>query len=104
MKTPKLSFAKQPRETGLCAIANPYPETSIKSDRKKVGRIAPPSRFGEDNWRIWLMEAKEPTVDEPAPFKWIKFKAVFTDEPSARAWLKARWGVLTMERKLHSND
>ena len=85
----KLSFKKEPRETGLASCARPDPDTVIKADGKRCGEITAPSRFGkdQDRWSVGLMVKQEVTVENPCPFAWVFFKARFDTEPEARVWI-----------------
>lgn len=83
---PKFTFAKQPRETGLASIARPYSDTDIKVNRKKVGYISAPSRFGHDDhlWHILF------AVEDGEKWRWTRLKAKFATEPEAREFLTAK--------------
>ncbi len=91
----KFTYRKQPRETGLRAIANPYPSTDIKLKKLKVGYIAAPSRFGDDNWRIRL------AVKDNDSFRWVTFKAQFNSEDEGRKWLDAHADSVISKYDLH---
>lgn len=104
MKTPKLSFKKNPRETGLAGVANHTPSTQIKADKYEMGTIDPPNyrRFGpeEPNWtiRIQVMKNESEITKEPnCPWKWVTFKARFETEELAREWLKVKWEVINKQ-------
>lgn len=78
------TYRKQPRETGLRGIVEPYPKTDVKLKKLLVGHINPPSRYNGDKWNVSL------AVKEGTNFRWITFKAKFEDEPEARVWLDTR--------------
>ena len=80
----KFTFRKDPRETGLAGVGNPYPNTNIKWEKKVVGCISAPSWNTTDNkWGIRLMVKK----DERPGWAWVRLKARFDTEPEAREFL-----------------
>jgi len=98
----KLSFKKNPRETGLSGVAHPNPSTAIKGDKKQVGMIYPPSRWDNDyKWTISLACPKDKTENDPCGFRWMKLKYRFDKEAEAREWLKANWDRIITTYKLH---
>jgi hypothetical protein len=97
-KRGRISFRKQPRETGLSSIANPRPSTDIKLDGKVIGSIIAPSRFGRDQekWRIGIMADKPPTGDDPCPWGWRFWQNRFDSEPDAREWfVSVAWPAIS---------
>lgn len=85
----KFTFKKEKKETGLTSVGYPYPRTQIKESKQIIGYIDPPNWQTKDNlWRIRIAIEKEPTKEQPAPFRWIQFKATFPTEPEAREWVK----------------
>jgi hypothetical protein len=87
-----LSFKKQPRETGLRAVGNPYPNTTIRLDGLQVGQIIAPfarSLGGDSQWKVSLMEKRGEDN-----FDWVTFKARFESEADARAWVIDKWDIL----------
>lgn len=97
-------FRKETPETGLRAIANPYPGTDITWGREGVvGRISPPSARalgGSDTWGIRFIVEKEPTVEDPCDWKWVALKKTFETEPEARAWVRENWAAINEKLKL----
>lgn len=95
----RLSFKKQPLETGLAAVARPYPDTDIKIGGMVVGRIAPPHFTDTDrSWRVSIM------VKDPASgggWRWARLRQKFTDEPSARVWLGRAMPAIQERYELH---
>jgi hypothetical protein len=87
----RLSFKKQPKETGLAGVANPNPFTDIKADKKKVGYISPPSRFGDNQWTVWLAVKRQTTDENPCPFENVRLKWRGNSEQEGRDFLKDRW-------------
>lgn len=85
----KFTFKKQPAETGLRAVGNPYQSTDIKVNKKIVGHIAAPNWRSKDYvWKIRFAVKREPTSDNPCRFKRISFKKTFDEESDARQWIK----------------
>ena len=77
------TFKKQRLETGLAAVGNSYPTTTIKHQKMEVGAIYPPNWRTEDNlWRVRLMVGTEEN------WTWKEFKRKFETEPEARQFLK----------------
>lgn len=111
----KLSFKKGPRNTGLAAIATPRFPSDIKCNRRKVGNIIAPSRFGGDYWVTQIAVMKDPafvTVESPCPWKWIGIKNMvegnplyntnrFDTEEEARAAIERMWDKVTAHYKLN---
>lgn len=105
--TKGLSFKKEPREIGLAAVSHPYPDTIIKLDGRETGRIygpRPKLLGGGPDWLIQVMIKRQPTEADPAPFKWLIFKAKFASEPEARIWLQRHWPAICDKYQLHSFD
>ena len=92
----KLSFKKEPKETGLSAIARPNADTQIKADKLRCGRISPPNRFSNqgDLWFINLMVKQVPTEADPCDFRWITLKTKFPTEPESREYIKKYWTLI----------
>lgn len=94
----RLSFRREPRPTGLSAIARPNPDTIIKVDGLQIGRIVGPSSTnlgGSNHWSIRLAYKKEPTEKEPAPWKWMTLRRTattgFETEAEAREFIQTIW-------------
>ena len=82
---PRLTFTKEPCETGLSAVAHPYGRsTVIKLDGKQCGTIAAPHWSSTDS--LWSVRFAVKTADN---WKWVTVKERFATEPDARAWVKA---------------
>lgn len=81
----KFTFKKHPKETGLSAVGNPYPDVDIKHKKKIVGMIASPNWRTKDNkWAIRLM------LKDKENFQWVTLKARFDNEAEARQFLNER--------------
>lgn len=80
----KFTFKKQPRETGLASIGNPYPWVDIKLAGKVVGCIQPPSVFGGDTWRVRFMVISEANT---RGWAWAELKAHYESEQDARDYI-----------------
>ena len=89
MAKAKFTFKKQKKETGLAAVGNPHPDTTIKHNKEGVGHISAPAWNTKDNkWRIRLMVEQEAKEDDPCNWKWVTLKATFDTEPEARAFIQ----------------
>jgi hypothetical protein len=79
------TFKKQPKETGLSAVGNPYPDTDVKYHKKVVGYIAAPNWMSKSLiWKIRFRRKEE----KDGQFSWITIKQQFDSEPAAREWIK----------------
>lgn len=103
-----VSFRKGPRNTGLAAIANPFNATDIKHNRKKIGIISPPSRFGSDYWIIRIAVKRAPelvTKESPCEWKWIGIKTDgvnrYTTEDEARVAVNRVFPAIEKNYQLH---
>jgi hypothetical protein len=84
----KFTFKKEKKEAGLAGVGYPYSDTQIKESKQIIGYIIAPNWRSDNYWRIRIAIKKPRTEEEPAPFKWIFFKATFLTEPEAREWVK----------------
>lgn len=101
----KLSFKKDPRETGLAAVGNPHPDVRIKLDGGEVGVIDGPSWQTKDcRWRVRVAIDAPKTPEKPAGFRWATFKVTHDSEAAARAWVKANWAAILRDHRLHDLD
>jgi hypothetical protein len=83
-----VTFKKHPKEKGLAHVAYPYQNVDIKLDKKRIGELCAPS-WQDTNWRIMLSVMKTETDDNPnCNWKNITLKAKFSDEETARIWVK----------------
>ena len=102
----RFTFKKEPRETGLSAVAHPYPNTQIKLRGKEVGTIYAPNYTTADNkWSVSFMVPREPTDTDKRPFAWKRLKKRFDSEPEAREFVQANaagliaWGLYSHEEE-----
>lgn len=80
------TFRKEPRETGLAGVGNPYQNTAIKHAKKECGVISAPNWQTKDNkWRV-RFTVKD--AEEHCGWKWVQLKAAFDSEPEAREYVK----------------
>lgn len=100
----KLSFKKEPRETGLRAVGRPYQGVHIKCDGRIVGYIRPPAWDTKDHcWSVGIaVKHDEPGNCGNCDWIWVFFKARHSDEPTARAWIKSHWSSITRRYTFHS--
>jgi len=99
----KLSFRKEPPETGLAGVVRPVPSTVVKGDKLQIGLIEPPhySSPADAKWAIRIMIFDPAVV--PAGWKWVRFKVQCESEPQARQWLQAHWEGIQTKYKLRQS-
>jgi hypothetical protein len=98
----KLSFKKQPKETGLSAVGNPYQSVDIKGDKKLVGTIyAPNWRTKTNEWSIGLMVIDK---TQHCGWKWITLKFRGTSDQECRDWLKENWEAIQAKYSLRQSE
>jgi len=101
MKT-KLSFKKEPKETGLYSVAHPYQNVKIKIDKKYVGLIIAPDWQIRDVWIAGFAIKKEKPDDNPnCDWKWYYFSKKFTSEEDAREFVKEIIDDFVTKHTLH---
>lgn len=92
----KLSFKKQPKETGLAGVGYPYQSVLIKADKLEVGLISAPNWRSKDSlWTIRLAKKKDHS------FVWITLKFKGENEDECRQYLKDNWEAICKEIPLH---
>lgn len=90
----KLSFKKQPKETGLRAVGNYNVAVDIKGDKKIVGWIQPKS-WQNEFFTVWLH------VKEGNSFRNLQLKFRGETEEETREWIKHCWGTICTTYTLH---
>jgi hypothetical protein len=96
----KFTFKKEQKETGLRSVDNPYPNTTIKHNRKRVGTIYAPNWTTKDNkWTIGLMADKG-----DGTWEWAFIKFRFDSEVKAREFLVSKAAVILGNLKLFYLD
>jgi hypothetical protein len=102
----KLSFKKQPKNTGLSAIGNPFSVTDIKIDGKRVGLIDPPNWSSKNKgWIIRFVVRKNDINEDGNPnctWRWITLVGEYKNEELAREYLKENIGVIAAKFNLCS--
>lgn len=99
---PKFTFKKEPKETGLASVGNPYQAVAIKHNKQVVGMIYPPSWFSDDRkWSISFMVKKEIKKEENCSWGWVRLKAKFGNEQLAREFVTAKASSILCNFKLH---
>lgn len=95
----KLTFCKQPRETGRMSVVFPHPITDIKAEGKVVGQI----RYDREraNWGVLISVAQKPTEKDPCPFRWAWLKVRAGSEAEARQVVKSQWAAIQAKYSLH---
>ena len=100
MKPAKFTFRRQPRQTGLAAVARPYPAVDIKLRGDLVGLISPPIAYAKDDtWRVRFMVVSE---KERCGWAWVALKAGFASEEEARAFVLENNAKLQESLHLHA--
>jgi len=95
----KFTFKKQPKETGLASVGNPWQNVDIKHNKKIVGTIYAPNWMSKDGkWRVSVM-----VETESGKWEWRTFKVRFDDEQSARKWVQEHAEAL-VNMKLHHEE
>lgn len=51
-------------------------------------------------WKIRIAIEKEPTKEDPAPFRWAQIKQKFKEEPETRKWVKENLMELVNNSKI----
>lgn len=98
----KFTFKREPRETGLAAIAHPHANVQVKLDKKVVGYIAGPNRFSSNKgWQLNLM-----VEDEKSSCGWVWIRMARQDETEeeARAWAQRQAANIVAKYKLYSQE
>lgn len=100
----KFTFKKEPCETGLAGCGHPYPDTTIKHEKKPVGTIYAPTWQTKDHkWHIGLM-AEGNTENPNCSWQWVFPKERFDSEQAARDWLQANADKIADEFTLHHEE
>lgn len=82
----KFAFKKDAWMTGLASIGQKR-GSDIKLKGKRVGRI---DNIDYSHYHIRFAFKREPTPEDPAPFKWVGLAKRFETEQHARDYLTAR--------------
>jgi hypothetical protein len=83
----KITFKKQPRETGLSAVGRPYPDVHVKVDKKRVGILHAPIYSTKDRkWGIQI--AVEVRKHVNCSWSWTSCQQRFDNEEKAREGAK----------------
>ena len=89
-KLPKLSFKKEPRQTGLAGVGYPYRNVTVKMDGKEVGTLhAPNWQTKGDVWECWFMVYGD-TGNPNCNWQNRRLKTLLS-EAAARQWVKDYW-------------
>lgn len=87
--TTKVTFKKEPKETGLAAVGRPYQASYCKIKGKGFGTLDPPSIRGAHVWTVRVMIMKpEPDGNPNCDWKWLTFKRTHNSDEQARVWLQ----------------
>ncbi len=92
------TFKREPRETGLRNVANPYPHVQIKLHGKRVGLIRGPNPHASHaGWKASFTVK----CDEHPGWKWIRMAHEDATEEEARAWLQRQADNIIARYSLH---
>jgi len=92
----KFTFKRHDPTGPYRSFSKPY--WDIKVNKKVVGNIHGDSFAG---YAVSLAVAKEPTKEEPAPFKWVRFKVAFYNIEEQKSALNKACDTLMARHKLH---
>jgi hypothetical protein len=95
----KLTFKKQPRETGLAAVGAGTPSIDILLDGKEVGVIDFNDSVSVEKWhperankimvRFIVPASKKALAGNPnCPWVWTRIMQEFADGNQAKAWVR----------------
>ena len=105
---PKFTF-KNNRSTGRWASFDPESHL-IKLGGHEVGSIGeiasrravtPEEKANVGKFAVRFAVKKEPTTENPAPFKWVKVKRVFDTADQAKEWVVASAEMVLKDLQLH---
>jgi hypothetical protein len=83
------TFKKQKRATGLAAVCEPWPNTTIKLGSRST------------QWRVMLCLKDE---QQTCGWRWAQLKGRWDSEQEARQWLKELGPELQQKFELHKLD
>lgn len=91
----KVTFKKDPRETGLAAVGNGLQSSDIKFKKKVFGRIQAPNWRTKDNkWGVSIMVYDQTSH---SGWRWAFFKLRHDTEQEARDWITANFEKLSQQ-------
>ena len=96
----KVTFKKEPKETGLMSISFPNQSVNLKIKGKTFGMINAPTWQTEDNrWSISIM-----VTGLNNEWKWVNFKQRFLNEQYAREWIQEYIDAIMKKYTLRFED
>jgi hypothetical protein len=107
-KTPKVTFKKDKRPTGLASVGW-KPTWDLKLNKRRFGCIWSPDHRMEDRngYSLGIMAMKTETVTDSnpnCPWKWIHFKARWKTEQEAKDWIQANIVEIQTKYTLRYDD
>lgn len=99
----KLTFKKEPRNTGLAGVGYPYPDVQIKYGGKRIGDICA-ANWQRKTWDARLAVEKTVELDDGNPncaWVWVNI-GKYHSEQEARKAVSDRWTELVSKYKLHA--
>jgi hypothetical protein len=98
----RITFKKEPRETGFRAVGHPYQSVNIKLDKKVVGIIHAP-HWNSNPPHKWVIRLAVKDKKYPnAGWGWVQLKEHFDSEAEARLFIVLNRNNLLSKYKLHS--
>lgn len=91
-KSSKLTFKKQPRNTGLYAVGHPWSNTDIKVKKHIIGNIEAPNYTTKDN--LWIIRFCIADSTGKCGFKWITLNKKGESEEESRNIAKEIFPVI----------
>lgn len=92
----RVTFKKNPKETGLAGVADPYQGADIKVDGKICGYISPIS-WQKDSFRIYLAVKSD---KEHCGWRNVKLKSEFQTYDECKAFVKENLERIVEQNKL----
>lgn len=94
----KITFKKEPKETGLRSVGHVDPNTNIKVGGKIIGIIEAPYWATKDHkWEVRLAVEGSPVDNPNCSWHWVQVKERFDTEPLARKWVKENLELLKLD-------
>jgi hypothetical protein len=101
-KLPRLSFKKEPQETGLRSVGHPSPDVAVKHDGKLVGLIRARS-WQQDHYSVgFMVEGNDDNLN--CSWRWVFLKNKFETEDEVREYLKKNHEKLCKVYQFHPQD
>lgn len=98
----KVTFKKDPAETGLAAVGYHNRSVDIKFKKKVFGRISAPNWRTRDNkWVVGIMVHDQNTH---VGWHWVFFKMRHDTEQEARDWITANFEKISQQYSIRFSE